>query len=141
MVFEPSAAPRTPVEFFAWYEQQAEWSEDHSYDSHAVCGLQLASWFLEMAQTFPPLNGPLATEEESPRLTDYSIGRSVIYAAFGWSQVEPSTELMTALARKHGVGFFNPSSMEGPVQFPDGLSFNANPPFNKASGKPWWKFW
>jgi hypothetical protein len=49
---------------------------------------------------------------------DYSIGRSVIYAAFAWSQAETAFEAVNRLAAKHGVGFFDVSSEQGEIRFP-----------------------
>mgnify|MGYP006996103632 CR=1 FL=1 len=37
------------------------------------------------------------------RLTDYSIGTTIIYAGFGWSQAERATEVFCALAAEHKV--------------------------------------
>ena len=67
-----------------WYEQQTQWTEEHSYDDPAVSAVKLREWFLEIIQTFPALNGPLSQndlpeDEASP--TDYSVGKSVIYCA------------------------------------------------------------
>ena len=36
MVFDPEAAPVDRHAFMEWYEAQAEWSEDHSYDDPSV---------------------------------------------------------------------------------------------------------
>jgi hypothetical protein len=82
---------------------------------------------MEMKETFPPMNGPEApTDEEIDNmendsyLTDYSIGREIIYAAFAWSLAEEAYEKMKSLALKHGVGFFNVSENDGEIIFPDG---------------------
>jgi len=140
MVFDPKSAPREPAAFFAWYEQQAEWEEGHTYDDPSVTTAQLRTWFMDMIAAFPALNGPFAEPaSESPRRTDYCIGRCVIYATFAWSQVEPAYKSVRELATKHGVGFFDASSLEGGVYFPDGLEFAAAPEVRKT--KPWWRFW
>ena len=82
MVFDPAAAPRERNDFLRWYEEQTEWSEGHSYDDPQVTAPALARWFAEISQTFPPMNGPYASIDfENPKVTDYSIGRWVIYAA------------------------------------------------------------
>ncbi|MGF7124261.1 hypothetical protein [Rhodococcus sp. AG1013] len=60
---------------------------------------------------FPPLNGPGAPNDEQlgadtsleGRLTDYSIGRAIIYACFGWSQSERATQMFRDLAAEHKV--------------------------------------
>jgi hypothetical protein len=51
-------------------------------------------------------------------VTDYSIGRSVIYAAFAWSQAGAAFETMSRLADKHRVGFYDVSSDQGEIRFP-----------------------
>ena len=119
MVFDPNAAPREREEFLAWYGAQTEWAEDHSYDDPMVTSPSLANWFAEMMEVFPPLNGPFAsTDYDDPKVTDYSIGRSVIYAGFRWSQAESAFEAVDRLAAKHGVGFFDVSGEDGEIRFP-----------------------
>jgi hypothetical protein len=41
------------------------------------------------------------------RLTEYSIGKEMIYAAFAWSIAEDTYIMMRKLAMKHNVGFFD----------------------------------
>ena len=84
---------------------------------------------MEMKDTFPPMNGKFAPEEEAiandedleSRLTDYSIGYNVIYAAFSWSVADEAYEKVRTLAQKHGVGFFDVSG-DGDIILPDGTS-------------------
>jgi hypothetical protein len=135
MVFDPVAAPRDRAAFMRWYEEQAEWSEDHSYDDPAITSPALQRWFTEMAQHFPPLNGPLANPElESPEVTDHCIGRHVIYSAFSWSVADAAHAKMRELAIKHGVGFFHASDDPPEILFP-GVG-----PLPVAK-KRWWQFW
>ena len=127
MVFEKTKAPRTKKEFMEWYEKQTEWGEDHDYQTIGVASPALQSWFMEMKETFPPMNGEYAPSDEAieadenleSRLTDYCIGRDVIYAAFAWSQAEEAYELVRNLAQKHGVGFFDASG-DCDIIMPDG---------------------
>jgi len=128
MVFEKTKAPTTKKEFMAWYEKQCEWSEEHDYQTISVSSPALQNWFMEMKDTFPPMNGDYAPDEDlideddtlERHLTDYSIGREVIYAAFSWSVAEEAYELMRSLAQKHKVGFFDVSADEGDIILPDG---------------------
>ncbi|AVP96852.1 hypothetical protein C7S18_06390 [Ahniella affigens] len=123
MVFAPSAAPKKRAAFLDWYDEQSEWEEDHSYDNPDVSTPALRAWFMDMIKSFPALNGPFAANDSADTEaagTDYSIGRSVIYAAFPWSKAEQAYETMFALAEKHGVGFFNASSEQAEVWLPDG---------------------
>ena len=101
-----------------WYRRQTEWAEGHGYDNPEVCSPELRAWFLEMISYYPPMNGPYASEEDSPKVTDYSVGRSVIYAAFAWSEAERAFKTMFSLAKKHRVGFFDVSARDGGVWVP-----------------------
>jgi predicted RNA polymerase sigma factor len=123
MVFEKTKAPRTEVEFMEWYELQTSWNEEHDYQNSSITSLSLQNWYMDMKKTFPPMNGPDAptdeqlenNEELEDYLTDYSIGKDIIYAAFAWSQAEAAYELALKLAKKHGVGFFDVSG-EGEIE-------------------------
>lgn len=135
MVFEASVAPRSREEFMAWYSAQTEWSEDHSYQDHAVTSEALQNWFKEMIQHFPPMNGPLASDDvDNPKVTDHCIGKDVIYSAFAWSEAEEAYSTMRTLAIKHSVGFFDVSADNGEILFPGEAS-------EKNTKKPWWMFW
>jgi hypothetical protein len=56
---------------------------------------------------------------------------------------------MLELAKKHGVGFFDVSSDNGDILFPengklkviDNSSDYLNEPINEKVSKPWWKLW
>lgn len=131
MVFRPDVAPRTRPEFMNWYHDQTQWSEEHSYDDPAVTSDNLKSWFIEMIESYPAMNGPYSKEEDedSDFVTDYSIGKDVIYAAFAWTLAEQAYDKMRALAEKHKVGFFDASADEGDILFPD--SFGKNESIDK----------
>jgi len=125
MVFAPEAAPTDNKTFLAWYKELVKWGEGHSYDNPEVSTPALRAWFLEMIQTYPAMNGPYAADdldedEDDASGTDYSIGRSAIYACFAWSKADSGYEAMFKLAAKHGIGFFNVSSSEAEVWLPDG---------------------
>ncbi len=128
MVYEKTKAPNTRKKFMEWFEQQTEWSEDHDYQSISVSSPSLQNWFMEMKDTFPPMNGEYAPDMEllsedenlENHVTDYCIGREVIYAAFAWSVADEAYELMRRLAQKHDVGFFDVSSDNGDIILPDG---------------------
>ncbi|WP_192822297.1 hypothetical protein [Rufibacter sp. LB8] len=105
MVFQKNAAPLKKKEFLEWYENQTEWSEDHSYDDPANASDDLRNWYVEMQAFFPDLNGPDTGDDAvNSNETDYSIGRNVIYAAFNWSQAETAFQKTIELAAKHNVG-------------------------------------
>ena len=120
MVFDASVAPRDAAAFLAWYDQQTGWNEDHDYDDAKVSTPALQAWFTALAEHFPPMDGPLSSEEDDrPEVTDYSIGRHVIYASFEDEVAERAHELVQVLAHEHGVGFFDVSN-DGAIVFPDG---------------------
>src|SRR5262249_2766257 len=52
------------------------------------------------------------------KVTDYSFGRSVIYASFAWSEAESAYKEVKELAARHGVGFFDASGDEGDIWWP-----------------------
>lgn len=117
MVFEKTKVPNKKTEFMKWYEEQVEWKEDHNYDSIEVTSANLKNWFMDMIKIFPPMNGEFAPDDDAidddeeleNHLADYSIGKTVIYAAFAWSVAEEAYESMLKLALKHDVGFFDVS--------------------------------
>lgn len=102
--------------------------ESHDYQTIHVSSPALQNWFLEMKETFPPMNGEyapdfqlLAENEDLDRhVTDYSIGREIIYAAFSWSTAQEAYHLTKSLAIKHDVGFFDVSEYNGDIILPDG---------------------
>ncbi|MNZ33052.1 hypothetical protein D3C78_503900 [compost metagenome] len=122
IVFEPKDAPREKNAFLDWYQSQTEWSEGHSYDDPSVTTANLSEWYAAIRRYFPNMSGPDAYEcadgEYNPRVTGYSIGRSVIYANFRWSEAASAYAAVRALAVKHGVGFFNVSANDGEIWFP-----------------------
>ena len=141
MVFNPNNAPKEKSEFMEWYEGQTEWEEEHDYDDPKVSFEGLKNWFLDMIKEFPSLNGPYAPNDIDDRvdddeITDYSVGKDVIYSAFRFSIAEKAYPRMVELAEKHKVGFFDASGTCD-IFFP-----NENGKLERLSnGKPWWQFW
>ena len=148
MVFAPKAAPADRAGFMNWYRQQTEWKEGHSYDNPEVSTPELRAWFLEMITHYPAMNGPHRLDDvDNPKVTDYSVGKSVIYAAFAWSEAAGAFKTMFSLAEKHKVGFFDVSANDGGVWLPNsagkyvcvhgkGAGIKSD-----SSGKKWWEFW
>lgn len=135
MVFDPAVGSSKRKDFMEWYKEQTKWSEEHNYQDHSVTTDGLRAWYKEMIEHFPPMNGPLASDDfDNPKVTDYSIGKHVIYSAFSWSVAEQSHPMMRNLAIKHSVGFFDVSANSGEILFPP-------TPFKAEKNKPFWKFW
>jgi len=150
MVFDPQSAPPDRAGFMAWYWKQTEWSEGHKYDDPGVTTPELRAWFMDMIQHFPALNGPLRSNDvDADEITDYSIGRSVIYVGFRWSLAESAYDTVFSMAEKHHVGFFDVSADDGGVWMPqqDGtIACVHGTPGPRArasepSKKKWWEFW
>jgi hypothetical protein len=121
MVFEPHDAPSSRGQFLEWYDKQTRWEDGLDYNDPTVPGARLQAWFQEIIQQFPPLNGPLSTEdlpEDEDSATDYGLGRSIIYCSFAWSKAEQAHRTVFDLAQKHGVGFFDVSSDSSEVWVP-----------------------
>ncbi len=118
MVFDAAAAPRSCQAFLDWYATQTQWQESHGYNNPDIPSPTLQAWFRDMIKSFPPMNGPLASEDpDDPKVTDYSLGRAVIYGAFAWSEAEVARQVVKHLAAKHGVGFFDVSA-DGDIWWP-----------------------
>jgi hypothetical protein len=109
LAFDPAAV--ADADFPAWWEAQSQWSEDHSYDDPEVTTANLRTFYNELIQTYPPMNGPGAPAYEAwhhdielvSQMSDYSIGTSLVYGAFSWSRARKARDTFTALAAKHGV--------------------------------------
>jgi hypothetical protein len=123
LVFAAEKAPKGREAFLAWWDETSEWSEDHGYDDPKVSSTELQAWFLEMIKSYPAMNGPFSSEEfpeDDSTVTDYSVGKEAIYAAFAWSKAEAAYEQVFSLAAKHQLGFFDASSETAEVWLPDG---------------------
>ena len=145
MVFSTEAVPQTRPAFMQWYTAQLEWAEEHAYDDPRVTTPALQSWLREMRQTFPDLNGPEATEDTEHYWADYSIGKHVIYVAFGWAVAAKAYETAYRLAEKHQVGFFDASGgMPPAILLPQDSvlkPLSERAPQAQFPRKPWWKLW
>jgi len=150
-VFVPKAAPSDRDEFMKWYHQQTRWEEEgHDYNDPNSAAPELRELFFELIKEYPPMNGPLQADEDDvddPRVTDYSIGKNLIYAAFAWSQAEDAFKTLFSLAERHKVGFFDVSSNEAKVWLSDATgqyvcvhSEKSKKQAESASAK-WWQFW
>jgi hypothetical protein len=138
MVFDPQAAPRQRDEFLAWFREQTQWKETHDYNEPVALAPILRPYFTELITAFPPMNGSYRSEDvDDPKVTDYSIGSSIIYGAFAWSVAEEARRHLRSLAVKHGVGFFDVSTENGEIWIPEGKDTKSQ----VGESKPWWKFW
>ena len=128
MVFERTKAPKTRKEFLAWFQEQVDCGEEPNLENVNALSPALRSWFLEIKETFPPMNGVFAPDDEQifsdealeAHLTEYAITRDIAYVSFAWSLAEEAYALVCGLAEKHGTGFFDVSAENGAILLPDG---------------------
>ena len=138
MVFDPQAAPKDREGFLAWFREQTQWKESHDYNEPDALSPKLRSYFDELISDFPPMNGSYKSDDvDDPKVTDYSIGRSLIYGAFAWSVSEEARRHLRNLAVKHGVGFYVASDENGEIWIPEIPVINPR----ISDSKPWWKIW
>lgn len=72
--------------------------------------------------TYDIRNPQYENEDLDSHVTDYSIGKEVIYATFSWSTAEEAYELTRKLAKKYDMGFFDVSENDGDIILPDGTT-------------------
>lgn len=106
---------KTSDDFIKWYYELTRWEEDRDYDNIKDTDEKLVSWFMEMKDIFPPLNGEFAKDDEEiekadleNKLTDYCIAKEAIYCSFGWSVAQEAYESVKKLAKKHKLSFYDP---------------------------------
>lgn len=128
LVFDANSAPRERDVFDDWFNTLNQWEGELDYSDYTHATPALQSFYKELSESYPSLNGPDALNQEKlkadpeleNRLTDYSFAPKLIYAAFAWSQAHEADALIHALAAKHGVGIYHVST-DNAVIFPDGL--------------------
>jgi hypothetical protein len=109
-VFDSQVAPKGRAAFLKWFREQTERDSLHDQNDPAILTPKLAAWFHEMIKTFPPMNGPLRTDDvDNPKMTDYGLNPHYVYACFAWSQAGPAFQATAELSAKHGVGFYEVS--------------------------------
>ena len=122
VVFDPIVAPQDREKFVHWYRRTATWEDSRDDTVPGRCSPSLKSWFLEMIEIHPALNGPYAKPlglTEDPLEADYCMADHLIYVAFSASKPAAYQTSFT-LAAKHAVGLFAVSEPSGEVWFPDG---------------------
>jgi len=60
LIFDPAAV--SDADFPAWWEEQSEWSEDHSSSDPAVTTSELRAFYADMCRQFPDMDALTAEE-------------------------------------------------------------------------------
>jgi hypothetical protein len=119
-LFNKNVAPKNKKEFLEWFHETTNWEDDLDYNDPENASADLKAALMEIIESFPPMNGPLApTDEEidedeelESRMIDYSISKDLIYASIAWSQAEEAAMLFYEVAQKYGIGLFDPQTEE-----------------------------
>lgn len=114
-------------DFNDWFEKVTNWEEDLDYNDYKHATHELQEWFLDMKDTFPPMNGEFApsddeVDEGEHSTCDYAIAKEAIYCAFAWSDADDAYKLAQENAKKHDVAFYDIDSAR--VYYPDGYVLN-----------------
>ncbi|GIM60774.1 hypothetical protein CAPN008_08240 [Capnocytophaga canis] len=132
MVFSKNKKFENRDQFMDWYDVVTEWEEEVDYDDYKHTTTELQAFFMDIKNTFPPLNGEFAPdddeldtlEEDGIYAVDYCIANEAIYMAFAWSNADEAYQKVKELATKHKVAFFDVSSNEGEILYPDGTKIS-----------------
>jgi hypothetical protein len=117
--FDPDAVA-SDDDLMAWYQNQAKWAEPHTYLDPAVSTPTLQAFYRDLIKVFPPMNGPDAPADDDGADTDYSIGTTILYAAFRWPMADHAREVFLRLGRTHGVGVCEISESHAAIHRPAG---------------------
>jgi hypothetical protein len=104
LAFDVKSTPEDDDLLLAWFNEDAKWSEPHSYDDASVTTPSLRSFYRDLIKTYPPLHGPDAPPLKQDRLADYSIGRSIVYVSLGSRMARQGLDTFLQLGITHRVG-------------------------------------
>jgi hypothetical protein len=126
-VFEAEGVPRDNAQFTDWFRVNREALEESETWLSKPATERLASFYNEMVERFPDMNGPSGEGiEEGDQLTGYEFQNDHIYMDFRWSVAEDAGIQVMNLAHKHGLGMYDLISV---VIYPeDDLNAPATPP-------------
>lgn len=125
-VFDCDIVPDTKVGFINWFKKKSEWNEDRDYDSLMGCSEKLCKFFMDIKETFPPMNGEYAPdyddidEDTESKLVDYCICEEMIYMASGWSVADEFDVKVKEKAKEYGLGILEFTSDDYIITISDG---------------------
>ncbi|MAP95232.1 MAG: hypothetical protein CMK07_09815 [Ponticaulis sp.] len=129
MFFDPAIVRyQDPNEFLDWFMSTTNWEAPVDYNDPQTASPALQAWFNEVIAHNPPMNGPLASDDDdSPDVTDYSIAPDSIYASYSFSGNQAGIENAISQAGKLDIGLFDPQ--DGTVYLPVDDSDELRPAF------------
>ena len=113
LAFDPNVAPRDREAFKEWWAVQAQWGEDHGYNDPSVTTPELQRFYNSMTNEFRDIGSLTDDEDVDSKTADYSIGSSVIYVAFAWTEADTAYDKFRQFVEHSGVGFYEVSMDRG----------------------------
>ena len=104
LAFDVTGSPDDEEALLAWFNEDAKWSEPHTYDDASVTTPALRAFYRDLIKSYPPLHGPDAPPYRHSRLADYSIGQSIVYVSLGSSMARQGLATFLRLGATHRVG-------------------------------------
>nr|WP_321452530.1 hypothetical protein [uncultured Carboxylicivirga sp.] len=145
LVFKKEAAPRKWRDFMTWYKKQVQSAANHRMDI-TNSAIELHELYKEMRSVFPDEDNAFNNNRYGKRyINNCSIGKDIIYVGFTWAVAEEAFQKMIELAEKYSVGFFDVSSEDGSVYFPEDGKLTvidaSERDYKKVRNKLRWKIW
>ena len=113
LAFDANAAPRDRAAFKEWWAVQSQWGEGHGYNDPSVTTPELQRFYELMTSEFRDIGSLSDDEDADSKTSDYSIGMSVIYVAFPWSEADVAYDKFRESVVMSGVGFYEVSMDQG----------------------------
>jgi hypothetical protein len=113
MVFDPDLAPQKG-QIGDWHRNMMDADERDfqvAFDPASGQSNRLKAFYDDMRPNFPAMNGPDGISDDdvdNDKVTGYAFYPGFIYMDFRWSASEAAAEAVPALARKHGLGLYDP---------------------------------
>lgn len=122
MVFDPDLAPKKG-QIGDWHRSMLDEDERDfqiAFDPASAQSNRLKAFYDEMREGFPAMNGPDGIDDnqvDDERVTGYAFYPGFIYMDFRWSASEAASHAVSTLAKKHGLGLFDPQDARDGVMW------------------------